>query len=118
MNTFSISAHSCPERKEIIIDGTGPIVDQRYEFSHGKVEELSSRCEFFSWTLKLSDMSLLATDKLILSISEESEDLTYLDIQWRDMNDQSVSEDETKQLGLYIFGRERKLSRGTCYAHG
>jgi hypothetical protein len=117
MNTFSLSPHSCPECKEIIIDGTGPIVEQRYQFSHGTVEELSSRCEFFGWTLKSSDTPLLSTDKLVLSISEKSEDLTYLTIQWKNSDDQPVSEDDTKQLGLHIFSRQRKLSRGTCYAH-
>jgi hypothetical protein len=33
-----------------------------------------------------------------LSISEKSEDLTYLTIQWKNSDDQPVSEDDTKQL--------------------
>ncbi|EUC46674.1 hypothetical protein COCMIDRAFT_92096 [Bipolaris oryzae ATCC 44560] len=102
MDIFSLSPHSCPECKVIIIDGTGPKVTQRFEFSHCKVKELSQRCEFFNWTLNSSEECLCTTDKLRLSIAGDSEDLKYLNVEWRDEDDEPVSEDDTKRQ-LYIF---------------
>lgn len=116
MNTSSLSPHSCAECKVVVIDGTGPEVKQHFEFPCYKVQELSQRCKFFSWTLKLlSDIPLYTTDTLILSMLTDSEDLECLNIDWRDANNQRLSEDD---IALYIFSEKGKLSVGTCYAHG
>jgi hypothetical protein len=118
MKTFSLSPHSCRLCERIEIDGTGPKFEQRFEFFFREVEIFAQDCAFFNRTLKLLDTPPLLTDKLILSISEDSEDLAYLDINWQNVNGRSVSEDNTKQLGLYIFSEKGKLSKTTCYAPG
>lgn len=100
----------------VVIDGTGPEVKQHFEFPCYKVQELSQRCKFFSWTLMLlSDIFLYATDILILSVFTDSEDLECLNIDWRDANYHLLSEDS---IALYIFCENGKLSLGTCCAHG
>lgn len=88
----------------VVIDGTGPEVKQHFEFPCYKVQELSQRCKFFSWTLKLlSDIPLYTTDTLILSMLTDSEDLECLNIDWRDANNQRLSEDD---IALYIFSEK------------
>lgn len=115
MSGFNLTPHYCKECRQIVIDGTGPKVEQYFEFSYCKVEELSRSCEFFRWTLTLSKIDLYITNKLTLYILQDSEDLEYLNVEWTDIDGKLVSED-TKQT-LHIFSMAGKSSTGKCCAH-
>jgi hypothetical protein len=108
-NTSNLSPHSCPSCAKIVIDGTGPKVEQRYEFFHFEVWEFAQHCPFFERTLNVGDLRLYRTDRLVLSISEESEDLEYLNINWVDANGHAVSDDDTNQLELHFFSEKGTL---------
>lgn len=116
MGTFDPSLHNCFDCRKIVIDGTGPQVDWHREFSYHEVKR-SQDCGFFSWTLKFPTTHLYESDKLKLYVSVDSEDLKYLNVEWRDEDDKVVSEHDTERQ-LYIFSSRGKSSTGTCYTHG
>lgn len=100
MDGSTLLPHSCRRCQKIIIDGTiaidgtGPTVDQSFEYTLRDVQAYAEECKLFKWSLRFQTATLQATDNLTLSISE---DLTYFEAQWRN------SRGDNEQSSLHIF---------------
>jgi hypothetical protein len=102
--------HHCPECEKITIDGTptGSFVEQEFRYTYTEVESLAPGCDLFNWALQLPYWDVNAQASLVLSIWEDSEDLFYLNAEWKDC--QSFAElDGTAQTSLHIFAEKGSL---------
>ena len=104
----SLNPHSCSHCQNIIIDGTGPAVEWTFKYTFDYVAACAIECAFFRWTQRFTSTALEGTDELTLSISQDSEDLAYLNATWREKNGRSVHGGVIAQSELYIFTREGK----------
>jgi hypothetical protein len=102
--------HHCEECEKITIDGTktGKRVEQEFRYTYTEVQSRTPGCELFNWALQLPYWDVNAQASLVLSISEDSEDLFYLDAQW--LGCKSFAElDGTAQTSLHIFAEKGAL---------
>ena len=95
--------HSCKYCENIEIDGTGPDVHQSFSYTLPDVQAFAEKCMLFKWVLQLPSRRLEPPAYLGLSISTNSEDLVFLDVDWSDAHGSLESKINDEQSSLYIF---------------
>ncbi len=101
--------HVCPHCQGIELDGTGPDVKQRFEFSCSDVRAFAAVCLLFRWCLNLLQGKVVPepNDRLVFSICEGSEDIAYLDVDWKNEFGQALFTDNFYEYtSLHIFAKE------------
>jgi hypothetical protein len=107
---FLDNAHTCPRCRRIQLDGTGPHVEQRFEFSYSDIRASAAVCLLFRWCLLQARVVPEPTDRLVLYVSEDSEDITYLNVLWKDESGQTLSTDYfCDSTSLHIFAEKGTL---------
>jgi hypothetical protein len=104
---FLDNAHTCPRCRGIELDGTGPHVEQRFQFSYSDVRASAAVCLLLRWCLLQARVDLEPTDRLVLSVSEDSEDITYLNVHWTNESGQTLPTDYfCDSTSLHIFAEK------------
>jgi hypothetical protein len=101
-----LQPHSCNQCRIITIDGTkrGRFLEQKFKYTLEQVKSYAYSCALFQWILDFPNRNIGTQACLELSISTDSEDLRFINVQWRDHTHATISETE-----LYIFAKEGSL---------
>jgi hypothetical protein len=98
------NAHTCVRCQKIEFDGTGPHVEQRFQFSYNHVRAFAAECLLLRWCLLRARGRLEPTDRLVLSTCEDSENVVCLNVRWKNENDQDLFTDYfCDRTSLHIF---------------
>jgi hypothetical protein len=100
-------AHTCPHCQGIELDGTGRDVEQRFQFSYSDIRAFTAVCLLLGWCLRQARVVPKPTDRLVLSMCEDSEDVAYLNVCWVDEVGQTLSTDYIcDRTLLHIFANK------------
>lgn len=104
------NAHTCVHCRRIEFDGTGPYVQQYFQFSCNDVRAFAAGCLLFEWCLLRAKKDPEPTDKLVLYTEADTDDVVYLNICWKDVFNQSFPQDNfCEGSQLHVFAKKGNL---------
>jgi hypothetical protein len=110
MGSFGFEPHSCEYCPKLEIEGISSNIELTLEYTFCRVERLAEHCDFFKWTLRYQTTFINVPDKLILYISQDSEDLQCLNIDWKNVHGLSMLPESSERRTLHIFTTKGILS--------